>query len=403
MIDIILLVIIGIGAGVITGLLPGIHPNTITAFIISISPLLLSTFSPQAVMVGIVSMSLTNAFVSFIPSIYLGAPESETSLSVLPGHQMVLHGQGYEAIYLSVVGGVGVMIIALLLMPLLTFILPFLYATIRSYITFIIIVVVLLMIGMEKKKIPAMGIFLLSGILGMITSSPILLSPHTLFPIFTGLFGISAILLNCNQGVSFPPQNIQKNEIERKTSFLGVIKGFISGMVVGILPGIGPSQAGVLVTSITRGKGVKEFIIALGSINTVSTLFSLLSLYLISKPRSGAAVAIEWMSGIPTFQEFLLLIASAVIATGIAAIITLKLAKTFIMWMEKVNYQALLLIIMISLTIMVGILTGFPGLLILFTATAIGLLPPLWGVKRTQAMGVLLLPIIMWGIGVAPW
>jgi putative membrane protein len=51
--------------------------------------------------------------------------------------------------------------------------------------------------------------------------------------------------------------------------------------------------------------------------------------------------------------------------------------------------------IIILITGMAIYFSGAIGLLILVTATAIGILPPLLQVKRSMAMGCLLLPVIL--------
>lgn len=401
MFDIILLACLGIGGGLLTGLIPGIHPNAVASSLISISPALLAVFSPHAVIVFIVAMAISHTFLSFTPSVFLGMPEGETALSVLPGHRYLMEGRGYEAVYLTVIGGVGVIVLSVLLLPIIITVLPTLYAHVREYIAFILIFIFLLMVFSEKGsgKIKAPFVFLLAGALGLLTLSPALSSQHMLFPVFTGLFGISTLFISYLSGTTIPPQRLGGIFLERRSSFLGILKGFLSGLFVGILPGIGPSQAGVVVHQLTRGKSMREFLIALGGINTVAMLFSLMSLYLIQKPRSGSAIAVERIIGTMGFSELLLLVATTLFATGIAAILALKITKYFASFIQKINYRFLVLSIITFLAGMTLLLTGLPGILVLITATGIGLLPPLWGVKRTHAMGCLMLPVMLWGSG----
>jgi putative membrane protein len=405
MLDIIFLAIIGVFAGVITGLLPGWHPNAMAAVILSFSPVLLMFFSPHAVAVCIISTAITHTFLSFVPSVYLGAPdESSTVLSVLPGHRFLSKGKGYEAVYLTVVGGIGVILLSIVLFPLIFLLLPVLYANIKNYIAFILIVVLLLMVLTERgfKKINGLLVFALSGILGLIVfNSPIFSGSNILFPIFTGLFGVSTLIISYLSKFKIPKQRIEKVSIPRETSFNGITKGFFSGLIVAILPGIGAAQAAVLVHQLTKKSNIKEFLISLGGINTVAALFSLMALYLIAKPRSGAAVAVERILGTFGFNDLLLLIATAVFASGIASIVTLKLTRCFSSFIQRFDYRKISLGIVTFLTILVLIFNGIYGLLLLFTSTAIGLLPPLLGVKRTHGMGVLMLPIMLWYLGLS--
>ena len=52
-------------------------------------------FIPLLLAMTIVAMSIAHTFLDFIPSTFLGAPECETALSVLPAQGMLLEGSGY--------------------------------------------------------------------------------------------------------------------------------------------------------------------------------------------------------------------------------------------------------------------------------------------------------------------
>ncbi len=403
MMHIIFFAFLGVGGGIVTGLIPGVHPNTLAAAILSVSPLLLAITAPHVVAVFIITMAIAHTFLSFIPSVFVGAPEGDTALSVLPGHRLLLKGRGHEAVYLTVIGGVGVTVLAVLLFPLLLILLPFLYENISSYIAIILLVISALMILTENGANKARGlvVFGLAGTLGVLAlGMPIVPAQHLLFPVFTGLFGISTLCISVLSGFSVPEQKRTWRSIPRAVSFLGVVKGFVSGVFVGILPGIGAAQAGVLVHQLTRGGGLREFLIALGGINTVAALFSLMALYLISRPRSGAAVAVQQIIGTFGFGEMLLLMAAALFATGISAIITIKLTGWFSRAIRKVDYRKLSLGIILFLVFLVWVFAGSAGLLLLMVSTFIGLLPPLLGVKRTHAMAVLMVPVICWYLGI---
>src|SRR3989344_2556289 len=104
LIQIIIFLVGGIIAGTFTGLAPGIHINLIGAFLASLSLSLFSSLNPIYFVVFIVSMAITNTFLDFIPSIYLGAPEDGTELSILPGHEMLKEGRAHEAVLITMLG-----------------------------------------------------------------------------------------------------------------------------------------------------------------------------------------------------------------------------------------------------------------------------------------------------------
>ena len=103
-IEFILALLLGILAGTISGITPGIHINLIAIFLISVSNFFLSYTSPMVLVIFIVAMSICHSFLDFIPSIFLGAPEDGTELSVLPGPEMLKKVQGFQAVHLASVG-----------------------------------------------------------------------------------------------------------------------------------------------------------------------------------------------------------------------------------------------------------------------------------------------------------
>src|SRR3990167_9497900 len=96
--EIFIFLFLGTAVGIFTGLVPGVHINMVGSLIASSSLLILSSLNPIYLVVFIVSMSITHVFVDFIPSIFLGAPEEGTELSVLPGHEMLNQGLGFHSV-----------------------------------------------------------------------------------------------------------------------------------------------------------------------------------------------------------------------------------------------------------------------------------------------------------------
>ena len=70
-------------------------------------------------MVFIAALAITHTFVDFIPSIFLGCPDTDTELSVLPGHEMLKKGEGYEAIMRTAYGGlISIFLLIIIAFPL---------------------------------------------------------------------------------------------------------------------------------------------------------------------------------------------------------------------------------------------------------------------------------------------
>ena len=116
-VELLIAIILGIIVGIFTGLIPGIHINLVAISTLTIAPFLLNYIDPIIVATFIISMAITHSFLDFIPSIFLGAPEAETALSILPGHKLLLEGKAYEAIKLTVIGSLCGLIITISLVP----------------------------------------------------------------------------------------------------------------------------------------------------------------------------------------------------------------------------------------------------------------------------------------------
>ena len=65
MLEVLLLILAGILLGTFTGMVPGIHVNTVVIVLLSLLPVLLEHFSPLGVVSLIVAMSVVHTFVDY--------------------------------------------------------------------------------------------------------------------------------------------------------------------------------------------------------------------------------------------------------------------------------------------------------------------------------------------------
>src|SRR5690606_30305948 len=102
--------------GIFSGLTPGLHSNNFAALLLAISPALLRVgLDPLDLATAILAASVSHTFLDIIPSIFIGAPDADTALAVLPGHEMMLEGRGIEAVRLSALGSASSILVALVL------------------------------------------------------------------------------------------------------------------------------------------------------------------------------------------------------------------------------------------------------------------------------------------------
>jgi len=395
--SIILFAIAGIIAGIITGLIPGLHINTIAILALGIyrtndiDPLLLSCF--------IIAMSTAHSFLDFIPSIFFGVPDPATALTVLPTHKMLFKGKGYEALALSVIGGLfGMVILIFFLLTIANFITPA-YAKIKPMIPYILILAISFIILKGTKRKASLFIFIISGLLGTITfKSYMINSNYIMFPLFAGLFGMSNLLMSFGNISAIPKQKTDI-KIRLKGTFKSSAAGFAGGLVAGIIPGLGSSQSAMLVQHLGKMKGAKNFIIAVGTIGTIDIILSFLAIYLIGNARSGVAIAVDAIIGTMTKDTLQIFIGIAFLSAGLAAILTLDIGKAATKIIENIDYKKASIAIMLLLTTMTIIFTGIYGLVLLTASTSLGIYTQLIGVRRSMLMGCLILPTIMFFLG----
>lgn len=433
--------IFGVLTGIATGLLPGLHVNNIALILLSLSGTIISSFSflydygiskefiLLLICVYIISTSISHTFHDVIPSTFLGAPDEDMALSVLPAHSLLLEGKGYEAVAISAMGSYGAILFCFLLIFPIRFIIGsplFFYEVLKDIMLFVLIAISILMIGTEKGKIDdflkkgkipaiigmlfATFVFFLSGLFGIIifeipVDSPIGLSSPVLFPALAGLFGTPTLITSLMTKPVIPKQIIKNPILDKKfkkSSSISIITGSLGGILVSIIPGI-TSATGTVIAMNARGESSKkQTIITLSAVNTACAFFVVVVMFIILKSRSGATLAAmelisvtEWINILmPSNLSYLLI--ALLLGGTLSYFLTLKVGKIFAKKFANVPYALIVKSTISLVVILVFLFTGILGILILVVATFIGLLPVEWGVRRSHCMGILLIPIIIY-------
>ena len=394
LLEILIAVLIGLLLGTFTGLFPGIHINLISVIIFSLSAALSEYVSLLTLSVVIISMSITHTFLDAIPSIFLGAPDSGMELGVLPGHRLLLQGRGYEAVVLTAIGSLFAVIMMVVFAPFGIPVIKSIYPVIQPVIPYVLIFFSLLLFYKERKsRILAVVVFLLSGILGLTTLNLGLKEP--LFPLLSGLFGTSILITSILEKTKIPKQKLTDTRLSNKELSKSMGAGFFASFLLGLFPGLGSSQAATVATSYQKKISPESFLVIVGGINTFTMVVSFLALYSIDKARSGSVVIISKLLENFTMNHLVLFLAVSLIAAGGATYLTLKFAKIFSKFMVKVNYSKLCLFVIILITALVTLITGWLGLLVLIVSTSIGLIPNLTNLGKSLLMGCLMLPVIL--------
>ncbi len=389
LIEVLISTLIGIFAGTFTGLAPGIHINLIGTLLVGLSAGLFSMINPVYLISFIASMAITHTFIDFIPSIFLGCPDTETQLSILPGHELLKEGKGYEAVMLTAKGGIFAIFLFIFLSFPLAFLISKVYNSVHSAMLWILLATSFLLVVAEKKKFVALVVFLISGILGLCVLNIGVNEP--LLPLLTGLFGSSILIMSIKDRIEIPKQEISSEKIKMLKPMVGTI---LASPLCGFLPGLGSGQAAILGNSISRTDR-KGFLVLIGATNILVMCLSFVSLYAISKTRTGASAAIQELIGVLSWKHMIILIFVVLISGIISFFLTKILAKFFSKKINRINYSLLSIITLIFLLIIVIIFSGFLGVLILIASTLTGVYCNSLNVKKTHMMGCLLIPTIL--------
>ena len=403
MIELIFAFAVGTVLGVLAGLIPGLHQNNFIPIILGASFL----FEPMAAAIILISAAVVNSFVNYIPSILLGAPEDSSALSVLPGHRLLLEGRGYEAIRLTVIGNFLGAVFAVASLPLFTIFIPDIYNIVRPNLFWILSFVVVYMIFSEKSLrqiFLAVLVFALAGALGIIVLNNY---PNDfLFPLLAGLFGLPMLLLSFQQKTNFPENfSFETEKLKKRMIASAVSIGSLAGIIAGLLPGVGNAQATLIAQEAVGSQknsselSARKFLISIGSVNMADFIYSLFALFLIGRPRSGIAAAVEKLMSVGE-TEILIFVILILFSAGIGAAITLLLSRRALFFMRRVFYPRLSIAVFVFILALIFVFTGAVGIFVSLTALAIGLVANLSGVKRSHAMGCLILPTILFFSGI---
>ena len=210
-----------------------------------------------------------------------------------------------------------------------------------------------------------------------------------IFPLIVGYFGLPTIIYSLNK-LPLLKKQTEETSIEIKTFFEGLI-GIIGGVIVSILPGIGSNLAAGVIRLFRNKIKTENYLVLLGSINTSAFFFSFSVLFILEKTRNGAMVVLKEQLFF-TQEEYLLGIATMILAGGLGGIITIYLAKkaTYFFSQNKTKIFSLLSIaVMIS---SVFLFNGIYGLIVLFFSSTLGFFVILQKVNRSSCLASLIIP-----------
>ena len=375
----------GILCGIFTGLVPGIHPNTV---IFTLFPLYLSFQVPLSVFgVFLASLSVVHTFLDFLPAIFVSAPDADAALTSVFSSETVEKGRGLE-VYMKTVYGGALGVVFALALGLLSFVfLKPLYGFLTGIMPFVLLFFIFFLV-LDSGGLSSLPLAFLCGVFGVVSLNSGVNQSFVFIPIFSGLFAVPAVWSVLSSGRGIPEQ--RSSDVSFSECLGGGLLGTASGFVAGVIPGVGGAVSASFLAPLAD-LDRDGFATALGAVNTTDILFSLVSLHLLGASRSGPAVALE-MAG--TGPDLLVIFVASVLAAAVTVPVTSLVARQYLILLRSVPVESLLSGVLVFLVGAVAIFTGFQGLLILVAGSALGYVSLIEGDRRVCMM-VLLVPALI--------
>ena len=424
---IVMLLVAAAGALVtsVLSLVPALHIYNVAGFIVLATATLGEIVPPEYLAMFFLGMITSYAMLNTIPSIFLSAPDDSTIFVVLPGQKYLLQQRGYEAVVLTGIGGLGGIAVLALLTPVASSLFPALRAILQPHLHWILWTVIAFMLISEwpkgsdrapagiarwwdgwKSLIAGLFTFLLSGLLGFIllyrSLVPVTVAYQNLLPAFVGLFAVPWILQNILSRVELPEQHIPQTVDATPWLFLrGTFAGALGGLFAAFFPVVTGGIGGFIAGHATAQRDDRLFIISQGASKVVYYVGGFLFFFVpgLHLTRGGMAWMLSSLWSAYTPQTYYLAVAAVVLTGVISFFLLLLMTRLAIKLVGKVHYRWISLGTLAVLLVIVVGMTGLGGLLICGVATGIGLIPVLWGSRRMNCMGVLLLPIALNMVG----
>lgn len=390
-----LAILTGLVGGIVTGLLPGIHINLVAPLLLLILGVV-PEMEPLTLVCAITALAVTHVIIDIIPSVYTGAPSEETALSVLPAHQLLRKGRGHEAVLIAMAGSLCGMVILIPAIPVFATLVPLIEPKIEGIIPFALIAIALFMILREDTPLPALVCFVLAGFLGYNAFNTEINQP--LFPLLSGLFGISGLIVSASEKEKLLEQKkikIREVKITKKDGLKTMRDILCIGIPCSILPALGSGYA-ALIASEKESMSPRRFLMMSSGMNIFTLGASFLLLYEVGKARTGAAALVRELLTPFEVKHMILIIACMFFVALIACVIGKMISERCATIIQRVRYDKLAWCTIVFIVIIVAFVSRGRGILLLATGAALGVYAIQRGVKRMHLMGALIVPTIIY-------
>lgn len=384
---------------------------------------------PEILLPLVTSLIVGWSMLNTIPSIVLGAPDESAMFTVLPGQKYLMTGRGFEGVMITSVGGLaGAALIVAGIGPLAPVILPAMRRVLSPHMHWILWVIITFILMSEWPKGgnrgPAgwrkfasawaglgvgLATFLLSGLLGflLLYRSPVSVEAafQNIMPAFVGLFAVPWCLFNLISAAEIPEQVAPDSiELDGDLILRGAAAGGLGGGFAAFFPVITGGVGGLLAGHATAQRDERVFLLSQGVSKLVyyAGAFALFFVPGLHLRRGGGAWMMHQIVQPRGVFEYLLVLGAVAVSAGAAFLMTGPLTRLTLRALRRIPYQAASALALAIIVALVWGLTGRAGLAVAAVAAGIGSLPVLFGSRRLNSLGVLLLPMACNLSGIGP-
>ena len=178
-----------------------------------------------------------------------------------------------------------------------------------------------------------------------------------------------------------------------------ILLGVCLGGLADLLPGMStPAQIAVFAAVLLPLGEPAAFLALVASIEASHTAFALTSSATVGVARVGVVAMVASISPIRP-ESLPLLMGMFALSVGVGALALLWIGKRAMAHWSSIDWTMLARLLSVYLVLAIFLNDGLPGVIVLASATAIGMLPGAWHVRRTHVMGALILPAMLHAFG----
>jgi putative membrane protein len=413
-------------------LLPALHVyNVLGGIALGVFALQASgtTLPPEILLPLVTALVVGWSLLNTLPSILLGAPDESAVFTVLPGQKYLMTGRGFEGVMITGIGGlVGAILIVAGIGPLAPVLLPTLRTVFAPHVHWILWTVIAFILMSEWPKggnrgpsgwkkfgsaWAGLGVgwatFLLSGLLGflLLYRSPVAVESafQNIMPAFVGLFAIPWCLFNLLSATPLPKQYLPASvELAGDLVLRGAAAGGLGGAFAAFFPVITGGVGGLLAGHATAQRDERVFLLSQGVSKMVYYVGAFVLFFVpgVHLRRGGGAWMMNQMIQPRSSFEYLLVLGAVAVSAAAAFLLLEPLTRLMLRLLGRIPYRSASAFALALILGLVWALTGGAGLAIAAVATGIGSLPVLFGSRRLNCLGILLLPMAcnMSGFGI---